>query len=92
MASARPTATVLPFRRLEHPRAGGRSQAAGGFEETSAPWLDRLFESSDGGLNAEWDRLVSLVVQAWCWRDPESVAELEACLASVRRAVDRDWS
>jgi hypothetical protein len=84
--------TVVPFQRPRRSRAGRRAHGIDAYAATPAPWLDRLFEHHDLGLNAEWDRLLSLVVQAWCWRDPDSVGELEQCLEMLRRVVDRDWS
>ena len=32
---------------------------------------------------------MTLVVEAWCWRDPDCFAALEECLAHLRRSVDR---
>jgi len=84
--------TVVPFQRPRRSRIDRRARGVEAFAETPAPWLDRLFETRDVGLNGDWDRLLSLVVQAWCWRDPESVGELEQCLEMLRRVVDRDWS
>jgi hypothetical protein len=54
--------------------------------------LVRLCESRDVVLNADWDRLISLVVDAWSWCDPDCVAAVEACIAYLRRSVDDDWS
>jgi hypothetical protein len=42
-------------------------------------------------LNAEWDRLLRLVDDAYTWRDPETVAAAAAALARLRLLVLRDW-
>jgi hypothetical protein len=42
--------------------------------------------------NATWDELTRLVLEAWCWRDPESLARLEACVGRLWLEVDREWS
>ena len=59
---------------------------------TPAPCVIRVYESPDLTLNAAWDRFLTLVLEAWCWRDPECLASVEHCLADLRRAVDHDWS
>jgi hypothetical protein len=35
---------------------------------------------------------VRLVDEAWSWRDPEALGELEACLLRLGIAVEADWS
>ena len=57
-----------------------------------ATCLVRLYEGRDVGLNADWDRLIRLVVEAWSWRDPDCVDAVEACIAHLRRSVEHDWS
>jgi hypothetical protein len=57
-----------------------------------APCVIRLYESRDAALNAAWDRLLTLVLEAWCWRDPDCLSSVENCIADLRRAVDHDWS
>ena len=42
--------------------------------------------------NTEWDVLLTRAVQAWCWRDPDSIRVVEQCLARLKIAVDADWS
>jgi hypothetical protein len=59
---------------------------------TPPPCLIRLRERRDVDLNADWDRFITLVMEAWCWRDPDCFTALEGCLAHLRRSVDRDWS
>jgi hypothetical protein len=39
----------------------------------------------------DWDELTRLVVEAWCWRDPESLDRLSACVSRLRDDVERDW-
>jgi hypothetical protein len=56
------------------------------------PSLARLYENRDVLLNADWDRLMTLVADAWSRRDPDCVAAIEDCLAHLRRSVDHDWS
>jgi len=45
----------------------------------------------DCALDAEWNRLAILVTEAVCWRDPESVAAVGACVAHLERLVRADW-
>jgi hypothetical protein len=45
----------------------------------------------DSRRNQAWDELLVLVDRAWSWRDPESIAELEARLLELGVAVDADW-
>ena len=42
-------------------------------------------------LDAEWNRLGILVAEALCWRDPESVEAVEACVVRLERLVRADW-
>lgn len=49
--------------------------------------LRQLLERQDTPQNAEWDRLAALVERAWVWRDPESVADIEACLDGLKRRL-----
>jgi len=32
-----------------------------------------------------------VVEQAWTWRDPESIAQVAACLAHLQVSVLHDW-
>jgi hypothetical protein len=52
----------------------------------------RLDPNHDVQLNATWDRLLTLAVEAWAWRDPDSFAALKDALAELHALVDRDWS
>lgn len=45
----------------------------------------------DAAINALWDRLSTLVDDAWSWRDAESVAALEQCIAVLKRTVVEEW-
>ena len=47
---------------------------------------------NDAQLNAEWDRLMQLVVEACAWRDLDSLTAIEDCVAQLRSQVERDWS
>jgi hypothetical protein len=52
----------------------------------------RCVESSDDReVNAAWDDLMKLVIQAWSWRDPESLDALEMSLVVLRRRIADDW-
>ena len=82
--------TVVPFAPVGRRTAPGRVRAA--LAANAAPWLDCWPPLDDAGLNADWDRLVALVMQAWCWRDPESIEAVDACLGRLRALVARDWS
>src|SRR5262249_42800880 len=88
--TARSRAIVVAFRRRPDTRRmpSGTAEAA----KKPARCLIRLYESRDVGINAEWDRLLTFVLQAWCWRDPDCIAAVEDCLAHLRRSVDQDWS
>jgi len=45
----------------------------------------------DTAINALWDRLSTLAEDAWSWRDRESVAALEQCIAVLKRTVVEEW-
>jgi hypothetical protein len=45
----------------------------------------------DARRNQAWDDLLVLVDRAWSWRDPDSIAELEARLVELGVAVEADW-
>ena len=45
----------------------------------------------DRQINAAWDDLMKLVIQAWSWRDPESLDALETALAVLRKRIEDDW-
>ena len=49
-------------------------------------------QQGDTILNREWDRLARLAEQAWCWRDPESIAELGACVARLGLRSLEEWT
>ena len=84
-----PRATVVPF--PAGPRSGGRQQAGGTGSQAVVlrPWGDR---DADARRNEGWDELLRLVNQAWSWRDPETLRELDACLLHLGIAVETDWS
>ena len=46
----------------------------------------------DSQRNQAWDGLLTLVNRAWNWRDPDSIAELEARLLELGIAVEADWA
>lgn len=77
-----PRAVVLPFR--HRPDAG--------------PYPDRLAlpasrpSAEEDALNASWDHLLWLAIQAWSWRDPESLGAIEQAVSALLRDVERDWS
>ena len=45
----------------------------------------------DQEINAAWDELMRLVIQAWSWRDPESLGALEMALLVLRKRIEDDW-
>ena len=86
-------AVVLPF----PTQAGGgswkRPGGAPNAGEVPSQWLRRrIVVLDDAQVNAEWDLLITNVVEAWCWRDPSSVRVVEECLARIKRLVENDWS
>jgi hypothetical protein len=84
---ARSRGIVVPFR----PRRPDARRMPSGAATKPVPCLIKLYESDDAILNADWDRLMTLVVEAWGWRDPDCLAAVEECLAHLRRSVDHDW-
>jgi len=86
--TARSRGIVVPFR----PRRPDARRMPSAAAEKPVPCLIKLYESDDASLNADWDRFMRLVVEAWCWRDPECFAAVEECLAHLRCSVDHDWS
>jgi hypothetical protein len=85
---SRGTVVFFPLRRPGTRRRTGRAAAV----KKPAPGVVLLRERRDAALNAHWDHFMTLVVEAWCWRDPDCFAALEQSLAHLRRTVDRDWS
>lgn len=75
-----PRAVVLPF-----PLRPGADPVRRG-----APAGPALAEEE--ALNAAWDHLLWLAIQAWSWRDPESLGAVEDAIAALQRDVARDWS
>jgi len=56
------------------------------------PHTDRLAElRRQDSLEAEWQQLFVLAAQAWSWRDPESVAAVEACVSRLKNLVLEEW-
>ena len=53
--------------------------------------IERI-EPTDADRNAAWDRLVRLAVEAWTWRDPDSVAELRSVVSMLEAQIAREWS
>lgn len=56
------------------------------------PFRRHRLERNDADRNAAWDRLVRLAVEAWTWRDPESVAELRSAVSLLEVQIAREWS
>jgi hypothetical protein len=48
-------------------------------------------QSSDTAVNAAWDDLLQAALRAWSWRDPETIANLDAAIGRVRPMIVRDW-
>ena len=46
----------------------------------------------DREVNAAWDDLMKLVIQAWSWRDPDSLDSLEAATVILRKRIEDDWA
>jgi hypothetical protein len=58
-----------------------------------APYRRRLGEAQrDASLNDDWNALAGAVAEAWCWRDPESLAAVEECLARLKAKTLADWT
>ena len=56
------------------------------------PHTHRLAElRRQDALEAEWEQLFVLVAEAWSWRDPESVAAVEACVTRLKNLVRDEW-
>jgi hypothetical protein len=88
--TGRPRGIVVTFRRR---RPDTHRIPSGAADHTkTVPCLIRLYEGRDVVIDAAWDRLMTLVVEAWCWRDPDCLAAVEDCLAHLRHVVDQDWS
>jgi len=86
---SRGTVVRFPSRRPDVPRNTSPAAETAG---KPAHELVLLSERRDAALNAHWDHFMTLVIEAWCWRDPECFAALEESLTHLRRAVDHDWS
>jgi hypothetical protein len=77
-----PRAAVLPFR--TRPGIGSAP------ERPEVPAIPP--GSREDALNASWDHLLWLAIQAWSWRDPESLGAIELAVEALARDVQRDWS
>ena len=57
-----------------------------------APYRERVarFERQVA-TSIAWDSLPRLADDAWCWRDPDALAALEACIAQLKASVLEDW-
>jgi hypothetical protein len=86
--SGRSARVVVAFRQR---RSGTCRRKATDTAKKPASCLVRLYERRDVALNARWDSLITLVGEAWCWRDPDCVAAVQDCIVHLRRSVDRDW-
>jgi hypothetical protein len=84
-------AVVLPFPTQER-RARRRRARAEKAARRRVALLGTLVEPLDVELNAEWDLLLTRAIQAWCWRDPDSIRTVEECLVRIKPSVTRDWS
>ena len=84
-----PRATVFHFPPVSRGAGPEQGSAASGHGVVVRPWRDR---EVDAPCNQTWDELLRLVDQAWSWRDPETLSEVEACLLRVGIAVETDWS
>src|SRR5262245_27550418 len=45
----------------------------------------------DPSFSRDWDEISQLASDAWTWRDPESLARLEECVARLWPDVEREW-
>jgi hypothetical protein len=41
--------------------------------------------------SSTWDELTKLALDGWCWRDPESLARIEACVQRLWVEVEGEW-
>ena len=58
-----------------------------------APYARRLAElQREDAVQEDWNQLPVLVAEAWSWRDPESVAALEACVSRLKDLVLKEWA
>jgi hypothetical protein len=72
---------VLPFP-IE--RVGNRARAV----PAGRGLVVRMREPDVG---TTWDDLTRLAFEAWCWRDPEALDRVEACLRHLSAEVEREW-
>ncbi|HEV7731316.1 MAG TPA: hypothetical protein VGR62_04100 [Candidatus Binatia bacterium] len=80
---------VVPFRATRQTVARRRAIAARAVQ--TAPVLPCLDPELEAQRNAAWDELLRLTIQAWSWRDPDSVRVLEGALDDVKVETARDW-
>ncbi len=80
---------VVPFRATRQTIARRRAAVARACQ--TAPVLPYLDPAAEALRNAAWDELLRLAIQAWSWRDPDSLRVLEGALADVNAETARDW-
>jgi hypothetical protein len=85
MRDQRRKSVVVPFR--ARPRINVAAPASEASQAT--PFVDVDHERL---LNADWDALLELTVQACTWRDPESLAAVERVLTRLIHETGREWS
>jgi hypothetical protein len=55
------------------------------------PFRPRVGVEADMPVSSTWDELKTLAGDGWCWRDPESLELIEACVRRLRFEVEREW-
>lgn len=80
---------VVPFRATRRTAARRRTLAA--MVSAADPMLPAIDVEAEERRNAAWDEMLRVAIQAWSWRDPESLEVLEEALAGVSGEVERDW-
>lgn len=82
---------VVPFvAPIDTASRRARRRTPGGPAHAAAP--PAADPGRDEVLNAEWDQLLDLTLQACTWRDPESLAAVHLVLARLTRETLREWS
>ena len=86
----REAAAILAF---PASRPALRTSADSGDRRGVVLLLRTVDESHDDDLafSPEWDEMSKLAMDAWSWRDPDSLARLEESIERLWPEVERDW-